>query len=415
MMIPLGRRREWPRPHDRRGERREAWGGVRVLYVNHTAEVSGGEHSLLGLLTALPETVQPLVASPPGALAAAVESLGIPTTPITGTSGSLRLHPLHTPRALADLSRAAWQVRRAARRERVDVVHANSIRAGIVLALARLPPAATVVHVRDCLPASPVASATLRLISATATTVVANSHYTARAVLVAAPRARVEVVHNAVDRVRWDPARIDRAHVRAGLGAAGERRLLLGVVAQLSPWKGQDTAIEALRLLCAEGVDAHLLLIGSAKFRARATRFDNEGYVAHLRELIADAGLQQRVSWLGEREDVPELVRALDVLLLPSWEEPFGRALIEAMALGVPVIATEVGGPPEILESGREGYLLPPRDPRAWARAIGCLAESPELAHELGLAGRRRVEREFTVERHVAAICEVYRRAISQL
>ncbi len=125
--------------------------------------------------------------------------------------------------------------------------------------------------------------------------------------------------------------------------------MLLGVVAQLSPWKGQDTAIEALRILREQGVDAHLLLIGSAKFVARATRFDNEAYVAGLRARVARADLEDRVSWLGEREDVPELVRALDVLLLPSREEPFGRALIEAMALGVPVLATEVGGPPEIV------------------------------------------------------------------
>jgi L-malate glycosyltransferase len=384
---------------------------VRVLYVNHTAQVSGAEHSLLSLLAALPETVRPLVGTPPGQLAAAVEGLGIPTTPLTGTLGSLRLHPLHTPRALAELSAAALQVRRAARRAGVDVVHANSIRAGLVLALARLAPAATVVHVRDCLPPSAVASATLRLIAATATTVVANSRYTARVVQAVAPRARLEVVHNPVDLVRWDPARIDRAAARARLGAAGERRLLLGVVAQLSPWKGQDTAIEALRLLCAEGLDAHLLLIGSAKFLARATRFDNEGYVATLRAQVADAGLQERVSWLGEREDVPELVRALDVLLLPSWEEPFGRALIEAMALGVPVIATDVGGPPEIVEDGREGYLLPPREPHAWARAIARFAGHPERGREMGDAGRRRVEREFSVDRHVAAMCEVYERA----
>jgi L-malate glycosyltransferase len=388
---------------------------VKVLYVNHTAEVSGAERSLLSLLAALPGTVQPRVAAPRGRLAAAVGELGVPLDAITGTAGSLRLHPLHTPRALAELSVAGWQVRRIARRHRVDVVHANSIRAGIVLALGRLSPAATVVHVRDCLPPGPVASATLRLIAATATTVVANSHYTARSVRAAAPGARVEIVHNPVDLARWEPTRIDRAQARARLGEAGERQLLLGVVAQLSPWKGQSTAIEALRLLCEEGIDAHLLLVGSAKFRARATRFDNEGYVAHLRALVAEAGLQDRVSWLGEREDVPELVRALDVLLLPSWEEPFGRALIEAMALEVPVIATDVGGPPEIVVDGCEGFLLAPREPRAWARAIRRIAEDPECGLEMGRAGRRRVEREFTVERHVAAMCGVYEHATARL
>lgn len=388
---------------------------MRVIYANHTAEVSGAERSLLALVGALPDTVQPRLAAPRGRLSGDAERLGIPTTTITGTTGSLRLHPLHTPRALADMSAAALQVSRAARRHRTELVHANSIRAGIVLALARLSPAATVVHIRDCLPPSPVTTATMRLIAATATTLVANSEYTARWVRAAAPGACLEVVHNPVDLERWDPARIDRTRARAALGQAGERGLLLGVVAQLSPWKGQDTAIEALKLLREEDIDAHLLLIGSAKFVARATRFDNESYVAHLRKLVTDAGLDDRVSWLGEREDVPELVRALDVLLLPSWQEPFGRALIEAMALNVPVIATDVGGPAEIIEDGHEGYLVPPREPEAWAQALRRFAEDPKRGREIGRAGRRRVEREFTLERHVGRMLDVYDQAIGRV
>jgi glycosyltransferase involved in cell wall biosynthesis len=221
-------------------------------------------------------------------------------------------------------------------------------------------------------------------------------------------------VYNAVDLERWDPSRIDRARARALLGAAGRRDVLLGVVAQLSPWKGQDTAIEALRLVREEGLDAHLLLVGSAKFVARSTRYDNDAYVARLRAQIADAGLADRVSWLGEREDVPELVRALDILLLPSREEPFGRALIEAMALRVPVLATSVGGPAEIIEDGREGYLLPPREPAAWARAIRRIAESADRRLEMGLAGRDRVERAFTAGHHAAAMLEVYERAVAR-
>jgi glycosyltransferase involved in cell wall biosynthesis len=183
------------------------------------------------------------------------------------------------------------------------------------------------------------------------------------------------------------------------------------VVAQLTPWKGQDTAIRALALARRDGVDAHLLLIGSAKFVARATRFDNEAYVAGLRELIAREGLQAHVSWLGERDDVPQLIRALDVLLLPSQEEPFGRALIEAMALGVPVLATRVGGPPEIVGEGREGYLLDPHEPAAWAAAIRALAEDPQRREEMGLAGRERAVREFSAAHHAERVLEVYRRA----
>lgn len=386
---------------------------MRVLYVNHTAEVSGAERSLLSLLASL-EDVQRSAAVPAGRLAQAIAELGVPVREIAGTAGSLRLHPLHTSRALTEMGVAAAQVRRVAARDGAEVVHANSIRAGLVLALARPARAATVVHVRDCLPRGVVSDATQRLIAATATTVVANSQYTARALAAAAPAARVEVVHNPVDVARFDPALIDRQRARARLGVAGEREVLLGVVAQLSPWKGQRTAVEALRQLVADGVDARLLLIGSAKFVARATRFDNRAYVEGLRAQVAAAGLGERVSLLGERDDVPELMRALDVLLLPSEEEPFGRALIEAMALEVPVLATSVGGPPEIVREGVEGHLVAPGDAAAWAGAVRRVLSSPDRGAALGRAGRRRVLAEFTAERHAQAMREVYRRALAR-
>src|SRR5438132_5919244 len=109
---------------------------MKVLYVNHTAEISGGERSLLGLLGSLPGGVEALIATPHGDLEEAAAGLAQSSLHIAGTAGSLRLHPLYTPRAAAELLLSSWQVRRAATRERPQVLHANSIRAGITLSLA---------------------------------------------------------------------------------------------------------------------------------------------------------------------------------------------------------------------------------------------------------------------------------------
>lgn len=383
---------------------------MKVLYVNHTPTVSGAERSLLDLLGALPEEVSATLAAPVGTLAGLAHERGVPVRPIQGTAGSLRLHPLHTPRALAEMAIAARQVRRAAAEVGADIVHANSIRAGIVCGLARLD-AATVVHVRDCLPPGRVSRATMRLIGSTATTVVANSEYTARWARTIAPNIHAEVVYNGVDLSRFDPARIDRAAARASIGVSEPTTLLLGVVAQLSPWKGQDTAIEALAGLLEQGVDARLALIGTARFVASSTRFDNYAYVRRLRALADERGVADSVIWLGEREDVAELIAALDLLLLPSWEEPFGRAVIEAMALEVPVLATLLGGPAEILAGGG-GILLAPRVPADWVRAAAELAADPARRASLGRRGRERVERDFTLRGHVESVLEVYRRVL---
>jgi len=178
--------------------------------------------------------------------------------------------------------------------------------------------------------------------------------------------------------------------------------VLLGVVAQLTPWKGQDTAVQALGILCSQGIDAHLLLVGSAKFRSPAARYDSQAYVRRLRRLVTAGGLEDRVSWLGEREDVATLVRALDLVLVPSWEEPFGRVVLEALALQVPVIATDVGGPREILTEGREGLLRPPRSPEAWAQAIRTLADDAGARERMGRLGRARVQEAFTLQQHAA-------------
>jgi glycosyltransferase involved in cell wall biosynthesis len=151
-----------------------------------------------------------------------------------------------------------------------------------------------------------------------------------------------------------------------------------------------------------------LLLVGSAKFVSKATRFDNTRYLRELKELTRFLQVQDSVIFLGERDDVPELLSALDVLLVPSWHEPFGRAIIEAMAMHVPVVATSVGGPAEILTDGGEGCLLPPREPSLWTKVVGDLLDRPDIRREMGLRGRERVAARFGVGQHVLELIALY-------
>src|SRR4051794_4822266 len=335
--------------------------------------------------------------------------MGIEVLPIRGTDASLRLHPTRTTRALVEMARASLQVRRAARDAGADLVHANSIRAGLVATAAGRgggPP--TVVHVRDCLPPGRLSTLTMSVIGR-ADALIANSAYTRSALGRAGGSATV--IHNPVDLARYEAVDLSPAQARERIGLRGEGPFL-GVVAQITPWKAQDDAIAIAEELRRTHPGTQLLLVGSAKFDSAATRYDNAGFLRRLREQAAAAGLADDVHFLGEREDVPELLRALDVLLLPSWEEPFGRAIVEVMASGVPVAATEVGGPPEILGEGKDrcGLVLPPRRPAEWAAAIGPLLDELAELRLMGERGRDEAHRRFGAERHAAAVLDVYAR-----
>jgi glycosyltransferase involved in cell wall biosynthesis len=365
---------------------------MRVLYVSHTAHVSGGERSLLHLLAALDARVQAAVATPEGQLSATLRARGVPVRTIPGTAGSLKPHPLHTPRTVGELVRAALCVRRLARRDAVDLVHANSIRAGLVAAAAaRLGAPPAVVHVRDVLPEGPLTSLTRAAVCGGASAIVANSTHTLERFADPRSSARLAVAHSPVDLDRLRAANeLDRAQARLSLGLPASAGPVLGVVAQLTPWKAQDDAVRIVAGLRLAHPDVRLVLAGSAKFVSSSTRHDNISFVRRLKGLIEDLGLSDRVVLLGERSDVPEVLRALDMLLVPSWEEPFGRTVVEGFAVGVPVAATSVGGPKEILRDGVDGILLPPRNPREWVAALSPLLSDAHRLAEMARHGRAR-------------------------
>jgi glycosyltransferase involved in cell wall biosynthesis len=326
--------------------------------------------------------------------------------------GSLRLHPRHTPRTLAGIAGAARAIRRLARDTAADVIHANSFRAGLAASFAaRLGARRPLVHLHDCLPSTASARATEQVLSRSAATILANSSYTAACFNGGRSRAPVAIVHNPIDLDRFQPEKVDRAEARAELGLDPDQ-FVIAVLAQITPWKGQDTALEATGVLRDRGLDVHLVLAGEVKFRRPLTRYDNDAFLRDLRDSVRFLGLEDAVSFTGDCADPPRLLRAVDCVLMPSWAEPWGRVVVEAMAMGTPVIATSVGGPTELVEDGRNGLLAVPRNPAAWADAVHRVMTEPGLRDEMVTAGRETARR-FSRDAYVERILGVYRESVT--
>jgi glycosyltransferase involved in cell wall biosynthesis len=228
--------------------------------------------------------------------------------------------------------------------------------------------------------------------------VIAVSRHTADHLvnLEGAPSAKVRTVLNGIDfqRVRLScpdaPARL-----RQELGGAGAHLLL--VPARLHPEKGHTHLFRALPdILRAADRPVILLLAGAGPFE---TAYRNE---------VSRLGCSDSVRFLGFRRDLPDLMAVADLVVLPSVAEAFGLVVAEALYLGTPVVATRVGGIPEIVDDGLDGVLVPPADSAALAAAVSSLLRDPERRHRLAAAGRAKVVARFRFEDMVRAYERIY-------
>ena len=179
----------------------------------------------------------------------------------------------------------------------------------------------------------------------------------------------------------------------------GFRLLLAG---RLTPVKGQEDALRALYILVHRyGADAYL------SFAGQAPAYEGQAYVRRLLAMTTRLGLENRVSFLGEVEDLSAIRAETDVELMCSWMEPFGRTTVETMLAGLPVVGAKAGGTPEILVDGTTGLLFSPRDVSALAEKLNWLREHPEAAMAMGRAGQERALQCFTAAQMVSGVMEV--------
>jgi len=214
---------------------------------------------------------------------------------------------------------------------------------------------------------------------------------------VGVPTDRIRRICNGVDTWRFLPPREDEER----LGPFPPEALVLG-------WAGRMEAVKAPLDL----VRAFAMLAGSGRPwspRLRLLMVGEGSLMPQVRAELERAGLLER-AWLpGRRDDLPDLYRAMDLFVLPSLAEGISNTILEAMASGLPVVATAVGGNPELLEPGVTGALVPPRDPAALAAALASYLDDPERLRREGRAARRRARERFSIEVMVEAYRDLYR------
>jgi glycosyltransferase involved in cell wall biosynthesis len=217
-----------------------------------------------------------------------------------------------------------------------------------------------------------------------------------------APPSKIQVVLNGIDFDRVRPS-AEGAPERMRRQFGAEDSYLLLIVARLHPEKGHRYLFEALPDIVRRlGQPVRLLVAGAGRFEAA------------YRETVRSLGLKDMVSFLGFRRDAADLMAAADLLVLPSLAEAFGLVLTEAIYLGTPVVATRVGGIPEIVEDGRDGVLVPPADSRALALAITNLLADPARRKAMSGAGRDRIIARFGFKDMVGSYQTIYQKLLGE-
>jgi glycosyltransferase involved in cell wall biosynthesis len=382
---------------------------IRVLFVDHTAQLGGGEIALRNLARALdPSRVSTkilLFANGP-----LVEQLGegnhsVHVLPLSTRISQTRKDAVgwKSLLKLGDLVTSllfVFRLARLIRNLKVDVVHTNSLKAHVLGGIAaRLVGVPVIWHLRDRIAPDYLPRSAVQLVRFLARFL---PHF-----VIANSRATLETISPQHSQNSSSSHRFKVIHDGCLLPSGREASdpdgpLSIGMVGRISPWKGQHVFVKAAAIVRDIYPEASFEIIG-------APLFSETAYEQELRTLASSFQLEGNLRFTGFINDIGSTFERLQIVVHASIiGEPFGQVIIEGMAAGKPVIATQSGGIPEIVEDGATGLLIPPKDEHALARAMIFLLRNPERAAQMGLQGRERVKNLFTIERHARAVEQVY-------
>ena len=361
-----------------------------IVHLANSEKIGGANKVLMSLVTGIDrDRFRPVVISPAtGALTEWAETQAIPWHVVPASEGD-------RVKALRRIAQLAWVFQR----ERAQLVHAHSPWAYREAGLA-----ARLTHVkRVCHLHFPMAWAELQWALRFGVDAVVTC-YKRLADELAASRPngeswRLQAISNTVDVARFTPA---SSNDRSGAKSPWHKDVdhVVLIVGHLSEIKGYPTFLEAAARVRATRPRTRFLALGGET--------TTQGYAETLRTMADGLGLGTSIEFLGWRQDVPEILRAADVMVLPSLAEGLPLAVLEAMASGLPVVASNVDGTPEVVVDGETGLLVQPGDPDAVAGKILTLLGDAGLRSRMGAAGRQRVERGFTLRQFVPRVEALY-------
>lgn len=371
----------------------------RILFLDHAGVLGGAELYLLDVARHYRRHSAVLLFED-GPFRTALDEADISVYVAPADAGVLGVRKnagwMHALAALPGLFSLVLTVARYARS--YDLLYANSQKSMVVAALASLLCRCPVVwNLHDLLTAEHFSSLNRRFVVALAnrllTRVIVNSEATRAAFIDSGGDAtKTGLVYNGFDLARFSDPDSPSLKEELGLSAATP---LVGVFSRLAPWKGQHVLLRALQAV----PTVHAVLVGDALFRG------DDAYAAQLREEAQALDVEDRVHFLGFRDDVPQLMHGLDAVLHTSTApEPFGRVIVESQLVGTPVIATAAGGALEIIQTEVNGLLIPPGNEDALATAICRLLGHPDAAAALATRGQSDAEMRFSMERMLTTL-----------
>lgn len=219
-------------------------------------------------------------------------------------------------------------------------------------------------------------------------------------------KKKIALIHNGIDTAKFDPG-INGEKIRQELNISANA-IVIGMVGRVSRWKGQEYFLDGAVEIHKKYPEVKYLIVGDP--------YSGEEYrMEKLQKKIENLGLKGHAFLTGFRPDIVEVLAAMDIFVLPSqWPEPFGLVILEAMAMEKPVVATNHGGPRDIVLDGLTGYLVPPHDVIQMACAVIRLIQEKSLRISMGEAGRRRVIETFTLEKQMDNVNKIHEEALKR-